>query len=373
MTSCRITSDDLARIIADAERLLEFEEATKHKRRARITPAQLLDFLEVFTGDAFDVPPEVAIAYFQSKGLRPTFSYADMLGEAHDQAFTVAKMMDVELLGQVRKSLDDALANGESFAEWKRNLQPTLEKAGWWGRQPVIDPLTGGLVDAQLGSPWRLETIFRTNMQTAYAVGQWDEIASQAEVAPFLMYDAVDDSRTRPEHAAWDRTVLPVTSKWWRTHFPPNGWNCRCSVIQLDREEVEALGLEIAERPPADGSYEWTNPRTGDTQRIPNGIDPGFERNPGRAHIKDLDKLLAQKAQALPADMAAAATVGIGRIITISAALEAARTAYAAAFGIAPPVAQGVSPVIVAQQLEQAVQTGQPLPPDFEWPSAAQP
>jgi len=274
--------------------------------RPRVGPAQLVEFLDVFTGDAFDVKPETAIAYFTAKGLKPTFSYMDMLGEAHDQAFTVAKMMDVDLLGQVRKSLDDALTTGESFAEWKRKLQPTLEKAGWLGKDADGN---------QLGSPWRLETIFRTNMQTAYAVGQWEEIVEQAEVAPFLMYDAVDDSRTRPEHAAWDRKVLPVTHKWWQSHFPPNGYNCRCSVIQLDAEEVEALGLEIDTSAPADGYYNWTNPKTGDTLRIPNGIDPGFDRNPGKVHLDNLAKILGEKIGALPPDMSLAAAKAMESIL----------------------------------------------------------
>ncbi|MEJ2694120.1 MAG: hypothetical protein P8166_14030 [Candidatus Thiodiazotropha sp.] len=39
--------------------------------------------------------------FFGQKGLKPTFSWMDMLADAHDQAFTVAKMMDVDLLAEV--------------------------------------------------------------------------------------------------------------------------------------------------------------------------------------------------------------------------------------------------------------------------------
>lgn len=270
-------------------------------------PSDILDFLEIFTGDAFDVPPEVAIGYFQRKGLKATFSYADMLGAAHDQAFTVAKMTDLDLLAYTRKSLDDALTNGESYNEWRRNLEPTLKKAGWWGERNMVDPLTGNVVKARLGSPSRLDMIFRTNMQTAYAVGQWDEIESQAEIAPYLMYDAIDDAVTRPEHRKWDRTVLPVKHAWWKTHFPPNGYNCRCSVIQMDADEVAALGLEVDTRAPADGKYAWKNPRTNLEQAIPNGIDPGFNRNPGVQFMESIRKLLVEKIGILPPDMASVA------------------------------------------------------------------
>ena len=42
------------------------------------------------------------------------------------------------------------------------------------------------------------------------------------------MYDAVNDSRTRPQHLEWDGLVLPVDHPFWKTHAPPNGWGCRC-------------------------------------------------------------------------------------------------------------------------------------------------
>lgn len=270
--------------------------------------AAILDFFDVPTGDSFDVPPQKAVDFFKAKGLQPTFHYADMLGQEHARAFTVAKMMDVDMLAQVRNSLDSALANGQSFKDWAATITPILQSGGWWGRTDLLDPLTGQPLTAQLGSPWRLETIFRTNMQSAYAAGSWQEIQAQAEVAPYLMYDAVDDFRTRPLHASWDRTVLPVTHLWWATHYPPNGYNCRCSVIQIDADQIKSLGLTLAAQAPQDGSYEWTNPRTGATTTVPNGIDPGFDTNVGKVYQENVQRLLAEKIDTLPADMQPPAT-----------------------------------------------------------------
>lgn len=266
----------------------------------------IIEFLDIATGDAFNVPPTEAMGYFKAKGLRATFSYADMIGRANDQAFTVAKMMDVDMLKQVRNSLDSALSNGVSFNQWKSEISPILKAAGWWGDSPMPDPLTGQMVNAQLGSAWRLETIFRTNMQTAYAAGQWKQIQDQAISAPFLMYDSVDDFRTREQHKAWDGKVLPVSSSWWKTHYPPNGFNCRCNVIQLDSEDLRSMGITPLSDPPDDGTYNWTNPRTGEKSKIPKGIDPGFDRNPGDVLQDDLHKLLLEKVDTLPEDMKAA-------------------------------------------------------------------
>lgn len=232
---------DFVRLVEQAQDMAELEQALADAVHAVPAPADvasILDFLEIPAAGAFDVAPEQAIAYFKAKGLKPSFSYADMLDYQHDQAFTVAKMMDIDMLGQVRASLDSAMANGTPFKEWADTITPTLQSGGWWGRKQVIDPLSGQEIVAQLGSPWRLETIFRTNMQTAYAAGAWQEIVAQKDEAPLLMYDAVDDFRTRPLHASWDRKVVAVDSPWWQTHYPPNGYN---SVVPDQRVRGNAL------------------------------------------------------------------------------------------------------------------------------------
>lgn len=351
----RVARLDLVRLVEQAQRLDEFEEAIAAV--ARELPADagaILNFFDVPTGDVFDVEPEQAAAYFKAKGLKPTFSYADMMDEAHDHAFTVAKMMDVDMLGQVRASLDSALANGQTFKEWTDSITPVLQSGGWWGRKEVLDPLTGQPIVAQLGSPWRLETIFRTNMQTAYAAGAWQEIEAQKDLAPFLMYDAIDDLRTRPLHASWDRKVFDVDHPWWSTHYPPNGYNCRCGVIQLSADELEALGITPSIDPPKDGSVEWTNPRTGETLLIPRGIDPGFTHNAGKSWQWASKQLLAEKVKTMPPDMRAAAKKAKQQAEKISAdAVAAAKQAQAELASAAGKAALARAQAIAAEKSKQ--------------------
>jgi len=173
-----------------------------------------------------------------------------------------------------------------------------------------VDPLTGELKRVTTGTPNRLATIFRTNMQASYAVGAWEQIEAQAEDAPYLMYDAVDDFRTRPAHRAWDNKVLRWDDKWWRTHYPPNGFNCRCSVIQLDDNDLEDMGLSV-DKAPRNRFEDWRNPRTGQTERIPEGVDPGFDHNPGQRRMEELRKLQGEKIKALPKDMRDDAQEGV--------------------------------------------------------------
>ncbi len=273
--------------------------------------AWTLDYRDFSSGaslaSVFDQAPEAAVAFFRDKGLAPTFNYTDMVAEEHVAAFSVAKMMDVDLLADVQQAVEDAIVNGETPADFRKRLIPHLQKKGWWGKAEVTDPSTGAKTQAQLGSAARLNTIYRSNVQAAYSAGQWQTIREQKEAAPFLMYDAVDDHRTRPAHAAWDNTVLPVDDPWWDRHYPPNGFNCRCGVIQLDEQQTEAMGLKPSSSAPPTRTVPWTNPDTGEVEQVPRGIDRGWDYHIGKARQTHLEQVLSQKIAALPATMQNAA------------------------------------------------------------------
>ena len=67
-----------------------------------------------------------------------------------------------------------------------------------------------------------------------------------------LQYRTAGDDKVRPEHAALNRVTLPITDSFWEEFYPPNGWNCRCTVMQVRKskypvtphDEAMALGEE---------------------------------------------------------------------------------------------------------------------------------
>lgn len=61
------------------------------------------------------------------------------------------------------------------------------------------------------------------------------------------MTDALLDARTRPEHAAWHGVILPVDHPWWKRHYPPNGWKCRCKAMSVGPDDLEAEGWTVAD------------------------------------------------------------------------------------------------------------------------------
>ena len=50
-----------------------------------------------------------------------------------------------------------------------------------------------------------------------------------------LQYRTAGDDRVREEHAALDGITLPPSDTFWNSYLPPNGWNCRCTTVQVRR------------------------------------------------------------------------------------------------------------------------------------------
>lgn len=254
---------------------------------------------------SFNLAPEKAVEFFRGKGLQASFAWQDMLHEEHDRAFTVAKMMDLDLLADVKTFLDRAISEGRTRRQFIDELKPELVRRGWWGRAEMRDPATGEVRDVQLGSVRRLKTIYDVNLRTSYAAGHWQRIEDNARTAPYVMYSAVLDERTREQHRAWNGIVLRHDDPWWKTHTPPNGWNCRCTVIQLSERDLGKLGKEPGKAPPSP-TREWVNPRTGEVMQVPVGVDPGFGYAPGASRRAAALGIAGEKAAAAPADLATA-------------------------------------------------------------------
>lgn len=219
---------------------------------------------------------KMALQHLQSKKLEASFSHYDIWLDQHAYAFTVAKMMDEDLLAETRQALADALANGTSFREFKQRLKPFLMSRGWWGEQVMIDPMDDEPKMVQLGSTRRLKTIFQTNIATAHASARWQRIQANKRGLPYLRYNGSHAQHQREAHKRYYGLVLPVEHPIWQQIFPPNGYGCKCSVTQLTRGQAERAGIS---QEPDFEFVEVENPRTGEVVRVPRDIEPSFAHN----------------------------------------------------------------------------------------------
>jgi SPP1 gp7 family putative phage head morphogenesis protein len=247
--------------------------------------------------------PEEAIAYLESKLPQTTWDKHELSALAHQTTFTVAKLTNAAMLQDVQDALVQALEEGLTMSQFRERLTDKLVAGGWRARntsaggQLKITETASGFMgrvneDGEIGSrfdtPTRLETIFRTNMQSAYMAGRYEQYKEGAEDRPYWQYIAVMDASTRPDHAALDGLVFRHDDPFWQSHTPPNGYNCRCRFAALAEDDMQAQGLKVtssAGRMRAD-EVEYqdgrTMPRSGfDTGNGVVWTDPGFNTRPG--------------------------------------------------------------------------------------------
>jgi SPP1 gp7 family putative phage head morphogenesis protein len=243
---------------------------------------------------AINLPPTETVEFFRAKGSYPiSRNWWDIWQEEHSRAFTVAGVTNVDVLQSVRADLDKVIAEGGTFEQWKSRVVPNLQNA-----------IDNGTAPDNIITDRRLRTIYDTNLRMARAAGQWKRIETLKPYQPFLMYSAVRDNRTRPLHRKWGgldpgtvRIILPVDHPAWRQFYPPNGWGCRCDVIQLSQRAMDRMGLRVTTDaeliaigwPTGDGSREALGQDivrgNGIVDYVPFGVDPGFAYNVGQAHL----------------------------------------------------------------------------------------
>ncbi len=87
-------------------------------------------------------------------------------------------------------------------------------------------------INVKYNQNW-LRTEYNQAIAASQATARWQEFQENAKAMPFLQYQAVMDSNTRPDHQRLHGVIKRIDNPFWNTHFPPLGWGCRCEVIQL--------------------------------------------------------------------------------------------------------------------------------------------
>ena len=192
---------------------------------------------------SFNNPPLENIAFLMSKKPELHFDYDEIKFEAHQRAFTVAKLTQIDLLADIQTSLENAFVEGQSFEKWKEELKPTLQKHGWFGKSvEVINPKTNEKKSIEEGAS-RLKKIFYTNARTAYAQSE-ARAGYKLPLSEYIRYVAILDNRTRHTHAQMHGKIAHRKDKFWEKNYPPNGWNCRCAVEFISKDEMIEQGFK---------------------------------------------------------------------------------------------------------------------------------
>lgn len=188
----------------------------------------------------------------------------------------VAIQASVQLTGVAVRSVDRAfrtvLAEGLSVRQGQKVVRRALRSAG---------------LDRK--APWAIERTIRTTNALAYEAGRETGRRDPAirSLITSLTYVTLGDDRVRPSHEALDGTTLPVGHSFWAVNTPPNGYNCRCTIIenfeQVAQTDVPPQFLaQSSERDEKLGQKRITaldDPLAERTFRT--GADDGWRFNPG--------------------------------------------------------------------------------------------
>ncbi len=232
-----------------------------------------------------DMTFEEAAQFFGERVPVTTSQFFKLADQYRNLAFTVSGYSKAEILKQFQEELLAAIRDGNTLQDFRSNMNDFLKDHGYKGI-----------------TPFQADNIFRTNVQTAYNVGHYEQMTDPAvlDARPYWQYDAVNDSHTRPSHLALDGHVFPADSPIWDTWYPPNGYRCRCTVRSLSKRQVEQRGLKVEDDVPSgvkmnDGRFVNILP------------DPQFNTNPAKVRFQpDLKGFPEQLVKAYKKRMASA-------------------------------------------------------------------
>lgn len=262
----------------------------------------------------FQMQPKNAIAYLKQKHIAESWDWQDMLDDAHVSAFTIAKSAELDVATDIYQAVLKAAESGQTFSDFKRQLTPVLQQKGWWGKQAVPNPDTGELQNVQLGSPYRLKTIYLTNLQSAYMAGRYAEMTAAIATHPYWQYVTVNDGKVREAHRKLHGQVFAADDPVWDTLYPPLDYRCRCRVRPLSHSQGAAL---VQPSPKLESIIVdiGTNPATGEERyaqrtgfRLPDGTfaapSAGFNANQGKTFLQRTARVAIEKAQSAPPELA---------------------------------------------------------------------
>lgn len=216
-----------------------------------------------------------AIDYFSKKEVISSAEFYQLAAEARVKAFTVSKVNSMQMLTDIQGQLLKTLEEGKTLKEFKKAFDDILFKGG-------MDPL----------HPYHIETVFRTNIQTAYQAGRYQGQIERAKIRPYWIYNAVDDSRTSELCYELNGKCYHYDHPFWDKFYPPNHFNCRSSVDDLSEEDLEEENIKLQTEDLTNSEYYPTLP-DGTKADEPIKLYPtkGFDINPGKvAWEPDLTK-----------------------------------------------------------------------------------
>lgn len=195
---------------------------------ARIRVVRFADTEPDFT----DHPMGKAIEFFRKKRVVTPEAWKKLDAQARKRAFSVAGMTSEAMLEDVKSELTNRIADGADLRDFKRYARERLTSAGWTPANPS-----------------HVETIFRTNVQSAYSGGRYQQMTHPDVLAlrPYWQVLTPNDGppRQRPNHQAAHLRVFAADDPVFPDAWTPWDYNCRCRFRSLSPRQFESGGYTV--------------------------------------------------------------------------------------------------------------------------------
>jgi hypothetical protein len=189
-------------------------------------------------------PPEEAMRFLSRKQIIPTDKWDDLKHGEHSHGFTVAHSCEADILNDIHGLLKKAQENGEAFGTFRSGMLNLMEAKGWYGGN-------GHTKDDTKYINWRIRIIYNTNMRTAYSAARYRSQLEAADLRPIWVYKSMLTGKNRrQEHIALHNKAFRYDDPFWNTYYPPNGWECKCSVETQSESGAEKRHLDILKSGP---------------------------------------------------------------------------------------------------------------------------
>lgn len=192
------------------------------------------------------VPHADAIDFIRSKPVVSREVFDQLLPELKARAFVISGVECANTTQRVRDRIAELPAGGD----WNAIKKDVASDISPFLVDENADPEER---DAQIASASRrAELLIRTHGFQAYQTAAFQVADRQKDVFPYFQYVTMEDHRVRSGHAALDGIILPQDSVFWRDHYPPWDYGCRCQCVPISQEDHDAEKEKDDEREPDD-------------------------------------------------------------------------------------------------------------------------
>lgn len=142
--------------------------------------------------------------------------YPDLTVKLHENTYMFSGFKTTIMADEIASLLRDEKGNIKSFDKFYQDIRGIDDK---YNKQYLSSEYAHAVSSTQAAMEWAgfAEGSDRYNLQ----------------------YRTANDGNVRREHQALNDITLPFDDQFWNHYMPPNGWRCRCRVIQVRKSKYE--------------------------------------------------------------------------------------------------------------------------------------